>query len=68
LEINEVYKYDNPKYIFCYTHRINILSDKIIYLKNDFILITHNSPGLREFTPEFLKGQDQLSLIISTPF
>ena len=42
-EINEVNKYDNPKYIFCYTHCINILSDKIIYLKNDFILITHNS-------------------------
>lgn len=35
--------YNNPKIIFCYTHRINILSDKIKYFMNNFILITHNS-------------------------
>lgn len=35
--------YDNPKIIFCYTHRINEFSTKLELLKNNFILITHNS-------------------------
>ena len=35
--------YNNPKTIFCYSHRINLLVDKMKYFKNDFILITHNS-------------------------
>jgi hypothetical protein len=35
--------YDNPYKIFCFTHRINILSQKIKYFKNPFVLITHNS-------------------------
>lgn len=35
--------YNNPKIIFCYTHRINDLYNKIEFFKNDFILITHNS-------------------------
>ncbi len=36
-------KYDNPKIIFCYSHRINEFSKKIIFFSNPFILITHNS-------------------------
>jgi len=34
---------DNPKIIFCYSHRIELLSQKINLFENDFILITHNS-------------------------
>jgi len=41
LKINSLY--NNPKIIFCYTHRIPILSEKIKYFRNHFILITHNS-------------------------
>lgn len=37
--------YDNPYYIFCYSHRIKNLSDKINLFKNNFILVTHNSDG-----------------------
>jgi hypothetical protein len=39
--INEVF--DNPYYIFCYGHNINIFAEKIHFFKNFFILITHNS-------------------------
>jgi len=35
--------YDNPSIVFCYTHRIKILSEKIHYFRNNFVLITHNS-------------------------
>jgi hypothetical protein len=35
--------YDNPLIIFCYTHNINILANKLNNLKNKFILISHNS-------------------------
>jgi len=41
LEINS--NYNNPKIIFCYSHRIDVLSKKINYFLNNFILITHNS-------------------------
>ena len=41
LDINS--NYDNPKIVFCYGYQINILSDKLKYFTNDFILITHNS-------------------------
>ena len=34
---------ENPYYVFCYSHRINELSDKIHLLKNKFVLVTHNS-------------------------
>jgi hypothetical protein len=34
---------DNPYYIFCYSHLINEFSSKVQYLKNKFVLITHNS-------------------------
>ena len=37
--------YDNPLYIFCYSHRINELSRKINLFQNDFVLVTHNSDG-----------------------
>jgi hypothetical protein len=36
-------EYNNPKIVFSYSHRINILSNIIHYFMNDFILITHNS-------------------------
>lgn len=36
-------EFDNPIHIFCYSHLINELSSKIHFLKNKFILITHNS-------------------------
>lgn len=42
--------FDNPLYIFCYSHRINELSYKIKYFKNKFILITHNSDQNIELT------------------
>lgn len=35
--------YENSSIIFCFSHRINILSQKIKYFKNKFVLITHNS-------------------------
>jgi hypothetical protein len=35
--------YENSSVIFCFSHRINILSQKIKYFKNRFVLITHNS-------------------------
>jgi hypothetical protein len=44
LNINSINQdFDNPYYIFCYSHLINELSTKINYFKNKFILITHNS-------------------------
>jgi hypothetical protein len=36
-------EFDNPYYVFCYTHRIDVLSSKIDLFKNNFVLITHNS-------------------------
>ena len=36
---------NNPYFIFCYSHRIKELSNKIHFLKNRFTLITHNSDG-----------------------
>jgi hypothetical protein len=35
--------YNNPRIIFCYSHRLNILKTVIHYFINPFILITHNS-------------------------
>jgi len=42
-DIND--SYDNPFVVFCYTHFLNILSEKIVYFRNNFILVTHNSDG-----------------------
>jgi hypothetical protein len=36
-------EFDNPYKIFCYSHRLNILSSKVHFFKNKFILVTHNS-------------------------
>jgi len=41
LEINTYY--NNPKIVFCYSHRIDSLANIIHYFINDFVLITHNS-------------------------
>ena len=35
--------YDNPRIIFCYSHQINLFSEKIQFFNNKFMLITHNS-------------------------
>jgi hypothetical protein len=37
--------YDNPRIVFCYSHRLEILLNKINLFNNEFILITHNSDG-----------------------
>ena len=42
---NIISNFNNPKIIFCYTHRINDLSNKIHLFNNVFVLITHNSDG-----------------------
>jgi len=42
---NIKYVYDNPYKVFCYSHLIPILSQKIHYFQNNFILISHNSDG-----------------------
>ena len=44
--------YYNPYNIFCYSHRMNELSNKIKFFKNKFILITHNSDGDITDNPE----------------
>lgn len=36
---------DNPPIVFCYTHRLATLAEKVAYLANPFVLITHNSDG-----------------------
>lgn len=38
-----VEEFENPSIVFCYSHRIFTLSEKIIFFKNNFVLITHNS-------------------------
>lgn len=44
LDLNNINNsYDNPKLIFCYTHRLPILSHKINFFRNNFILVSHNS-------------------------
>jgi hypothetical protein len=40
---NMINPFDNPKYIFCYTHNIHKLVNKIQLFNNPFVLITHNS-------------------------
>jgi len=37
--------FNNPFRVFCYSHNINLLSQKIHLFKNNFILVTHNSDG-----------------------
>lgn len=42
--INDIHtKYNNPYLIFCYGYNISILSKKIGFFTNNFILVTHNS-------------------------
>jgi len=40
---NIITEYDNPKVVFCYTHRLYDFAKIIKHFKNPFILITHNS-------------------------
>lgn len=45
---------NNPYRIFCYSHNINLLSQKIHLFQNNFILVTHNSDGeIRETSEVF---------------
>lgn len=37
--------FNNPRWVFCYSHNINLLSQKIHLFQNYFILVTHNSDG-----------------------
>lgn len=37
--------FHNPRYVFCYSHRIHDLANKIPFFRNEFILVTHNSDG-----------------------
>jgi hypothetical protein len=44
LDINNINReINNPTIIFCYSHRLKLLSEKISLFKNNFILLTHNS-------------------------
>ena len=56
--LNDIF--DNPYYIFCYTHRIDVLSSKIHLFKNNFILITHNSDGE-------IRNTVEVNLILNSP-
>lgn len=52
-KINNVF--NNPYRIFCYSHNINLLSQKIHLFQNNCILITHNSDGeIRETKEVFV--------------
>jgi hypothetical protein len=35
--------YNNPKILFCYSHRLELLRNKIDFFINPFVLISHNS-------------------------
>jgi len=37
--------FSNPYKIFCYSHQFDLLSNKIHFFQNNFILVTHNSDG-----------------------
>ena len=52
---NLITEFNNPYYIFCYSHRIKELSNKIHLLKNKFVLITHNSDEEIRDKPEVFK-------------
>jgi hypothetical protein len=46
LDLNELNnEFDNPYLVFCNSHRILDLLNKIYLFKNNFILVTHNSDG-----------------------
>ena len=52
--------FDNPYYIFCYSHRIKDLSSKAHLFKNKFVLVTHNSDGE-------VKNEPYVLNILNTP-
>lgn len=51
-QINE--PFHNPYRVFCYTHHIQLFSQKIHLFQNEFILVTHNSDGEIRKTEESL--------------
>jgi len=55
--------YNNPKILFCYSHRLSHFSDILHFLTNPFILISHNSDGNIEYSPEIHKILDHPLLI-----
>ena len=44
--------FNNPYKVFCYSHNINLLAQKIHLFQNNFILVTHNSDKEIRQTPE----------------
>jgi len=51
-KISDIISFDNPKLIFCYTHLISQLFEKIEFFNNPFILVSHNSDfTINEFHP-----------------
>ena len=42
--------FNNPYYVFCNSHNLNLLSQKLGFFQNEFILVTHNSDGQIEQT------------------
>jgi hypothetical protein len=52
--------YNNPSIIFCYSHRINELSNKIHLFSNPFTLITHNSD-------ENIIASEKMMTIVNNP-
>jgi hypothetical protein len=55
--------YNNPKILFCYSHRLSNFVDILHFLTNPFILISHNSDGNIEYSPEIHKILDHPLLI-----
>jgi hypothetical protein len=60
---NLVDYFDNPKIIFCYSHRVQLFSQKIEFFKNPFVLLTHNSDTNITEAPEIYKILDTPNLI-----
>jgi hypothetical protein len=52
--------YSNPRYVFCYTHRLESLARKIHGFQNPFVLITHNSD-------ENIRWNESTKTILSCP-
>jgi len=53
--------WDNPRTLFCYTHRVNEFMKKVSFLQNEFILVTHNSDG--NITEHYIPLLDNPKLI-----
>ena len=52
--------YNNPKIVFCYIHRLNILKNILCFFQNPFILLTHNSDEIIDDTYAVLLYSNKL--------